>query len=70
MLQVLIYFIVESLCGYMSGSGEITPIGLIVAGAVFLGAAIFNSTVPEIGVVAFIGIVLLAIGILGFVLER
>ena len=50
-------------------AGEITPIGLIIAGIVFLGAGLSEPNIPHIGIIDFIGLALLILGIIGFAVE-
>ena len=50
-------------------AGEMTPLGLIIAGVVFLAAGLSNSSVPNIIIVDAIGAVLLIAGIIGFAAE-
>lgn len=51
-------------------ASEVEPIAAIVGGVVFIGAGLYDSTVPYVGILVLLGIALLAVGIYQLVSAR
>lgn len=54
----------------MSNAGELTPLGMIIAGVVFILAGLYNLSISDIGIVIGIGVVLFVIGVIALIKEN
>lgn len=54
----------------MGQSQDVAPIGLVVAGIVFIGASVAEySTIPNVWILTLVGIALFVAGVIGFIKE-